>query len=213
MGEGPVLFLPPLSCLLPVEGLGRKQPLAAPAPYLGPLAALGVSLLVSTFSACSQGTCGGGDRGLGALVAVGPAWQLHGAGGICWVCCLLPMLSHRGKLCWSRARCSVLRLLASKSELVPKSRDSAKSLLEAGVLASSSCTPKICLFYIEMVEGNLGSCHVAAQLLGQGCVVQGLFSVRVLPSAKGLSEILLWTRIATSQWSIWMLQLCGASGR
>lgn len=167
MGEGPVLFLPLLLCLLPVEGLGRKQPLAAPAPYLGPLAALRVSLLVSTFSACSQGTCGGGDRGLGALLAVGPAWQPHGAGGICWVCCLLSVLSHRGKPCWSCARCSVLRLLASKSEPVPKSRDSAKSLLEAGMLAPSSCTPKICLFCIKMVGGNLGSHHVAVRLLGK----------------------------------------------
>lgn len=36
-GEGPVLFLPLLSCLLPAEGTGRKQPHSCSGPLSGAL--------------------------------------------------------------------------------------------------------------------------------------------------------------------------------
>lgn len=48
-GAGPVLFLPLLLCLLPVEGTGRKQPRSCSGPLSGALTALQVSLLVSMF--------------------------------------------------------------------------------------------------------------------------------------------------------------------
>lgn len=54
------------------------------------------------------------------------------------------------------ACCSLPRLPQS-GEPVHKSRGSAKSLHEASMLPPSSCTPKTCLFCIEMVKGRLGS--------------------------------------------------------
>lgn len=60
------------------------------------------------------------------------------------------------------------------------------------MLTPSLRTPKACFFCVEVVKGRLGSCYTAAQLLGQGHVMEDPFSVGWLfLSLKGLSEILL----------------------
>lgn len=78
------------------------------------------------------------------------------------------------------------------------------------------CTPKICLFCLEMVKGRLESWCRAAQLPEQGHVMEGPFSVADVFPLKGLGEILLWKSLETRQWDswegFWMLLLCRMSG-
>lgn len=91
VGEGPVLFLPPLLCVYSLwKGQEGNSLMAAPAPYLAPLTALPVPLLMSTFSGLrTQGTCGGGDMQPAVLLwAVGPLVAVWSWGD------LLGRLSH-----------------------------------------------------------------------------------------------------------------------
>lgn len=87
VGEGPVLFLPPLLCVYSLwKGQEGNSLMAAPAPYLAPLTALRVPLLMSTFSGLrTQGTRGGGDMQPAVLLwAVGPlvaVWSWGGSTG------------------------------------------------------------------------------------------------------------------------------------
>lgn len=91
VGEGPVLFLPPLLCVYSLwKGQEGNSLMAAPAPYLAPLTALRVPLLMSTFSGLrTQGTRGGGDMQPAVLLwAVGPLVAVWSWGD------LLGRLSH-----------------------------------------------------------------------------------------------------------------------
>lgn len=117
---------------------------AALAPYLGPLMALHISLLASTFSGRSQGMCRGGDPGLerrcwlcGACLAATQGWR-----NLLGLLSFLYVPSCRGKPCWSELTAWYLGCLQA-SEPVHESGGLAKALLEASMLDPSSCTPKI----------------------------------------------------------------------
>lgn len=89
-GEGPVLFLTPAVVYSLWKGREGNSLTAALAPYLGPLTALQISLLASTFSRlCSQETYRGGDLGVGRCCWLrGACLAATQAGEICWGCCL-----------------------------------------------------------------------------------------------------------------------------
>lgn len=103
-GEGPVLFLTPAVVYSLWKGREGNSLTAALAPYLGPLTALQISLLASTFSRlCSQGTYRGGDPGLGrccwlcgACLAATRGWR-----NLLGLLSLLYVPSRSGKPCWS----------------------------------------------------------------------------------------------------------------